>query len=452
MPTFLLLFLMAAGAPANSQEPDLRKLFAKTSGLIVLPAGIVEVSSELRIPDGATDLEVRGHPEGTVLRAGGNFNGRAVLACGSGKNLRFAGFTIDGNRAQLEAPMGIAPYDVPFARFYPNNGLLAEDVQGLRIENVTFRQITNFAVLISASRDVLINGVKIESSGSRNEKGRNNTSGGILLEEGTADFQVERCTLHGVRGNGIWTHSRAKSPRNQRGLIRGNSFRDIARDAIQVGHASGVHVEDNSGSHIGYPVSVVDVEGGGVPVAIDTAGIVDGSVYSGNHFEEVNGKCIDLDGFHSGAVRKNVCVNRGRAEDYPSGNFGIVMNNTNPGMESEDIEVTENLIDGSKFGAIFVIGRGHVIRGNRFLNLNLARCNENAAKFGCLYNPSEPDLLRSGIYLARKAERNAETRKNTIENNVVSGWNMKTHCIVAAPGVQLSDQQIAENECRDGEP
>jgi hypothetical protein len=55
----------------------------------------------------------------------------------------------------------------------------------------------------------------------------------------------------------------------------------------------------------------VDVEGGGIPVAIDTAGNVDQTVYAGNRFEEVNGKCIDLDCFHHGEVSHNSCVNRG---------------------------------------------------------------------------------------------------------------------------------------------
>ena len=84
----------------------------------------------------------------------------------------------------------------------------------------------------------------------------------------------------------------------------------------------------------------MDVEGGGIPVAIDTAGNVDRSVYAGNRFEEVNGKCIDLDGFHHGEVRDNACVNRGSADDYPHGHYGIVFNNSNPDMQSEDVTVS----------------------------------------------------------------------------------------------------------------
>ena len=39
-----------------------------------------------------------------------------------------------------------------------------------------------------------------------------------------------------------------------------------------------------------------------------------------------------------------------------------MFNNTNPDMQSEEIRVIGNIIDGTKFGGIFVIGRGHTIR------------------------------------------------------------------------------------------
>ena len=55
----------------------------------------------------------------------------------------------------------------------------------------------------------------LSDSGSLNKKGRNNTSGGILLEEGTADFTVQNCVVENIRGNGVWTHSR-KGPREMR--------------------------------------------------------------------------------------------------------------------------------------------------------------------------------------------------------------------------------------------
>lgn len=437
---------------AGGSEAGVRRALRQTSGVVQLPAGVIDVSTELVVPGGARDLEIRGAPAGTVLRAAAGFRGRAVLRVESAAAIRLAGFTIDGNRAAHDQPLGLPPSDVPFSAFYSANGLLAEDVHGLTISGVRFHEVAGFPVLVTRSSKVLIERVEIADSGSRNAGGRNNTSGGILLEEGTTDFQVRDCTLRNVLGNGVWTHSRYTSPRNRDGVIADNSFDNIGRDAIQVGHAANVRVESNTGSRIGYPFEAVDVEGGGIPVAIDTAGNVDRSVYARNRFEGVNGKCIDLDGFHHSEVRGNICINRGSAEDYPHGHYGIVFNNSNPDMQSENVVVSENLIDGAKFGGIFVIGTGHTVAHNRLLNLNLAHCNENAAKFGCFYFPGEPDLLQSGIYLGRKAERPAIARYNVVEDNEISGYKMSSRCIAAAPGVSLAENRVGRNRCTDETP
>ena len=415
---------------------------------ITLPAGTVEVHEEIRLPPGARDVEVRGAPEGTLLRAAPDFRGRAIIVVAGGVNVRLRGFRIDGNREALSRPAGLPPYDQPFARFYSGNGILAEGVGNLQIEDVRFEQIAGFAVLVSRSNGVRIERAEVADSGSRNAQGRNNTTGGILLEEGTFRFSVTRSSFRNILGNGVWTHSLYTSPRNEVGEIWENRFDTIGRDAIQVGHAARVRVTANRGVRIGFPTEAVDAEGGGTPVAIDTAGNVDSSVYADNVFEEVNGKCIDLDGFHHGEVSGNVCRNRGRPEDYPFGHFGIVMNNTNPDMQSVGITIARNEIEGMKFGGIFVIGAGHRITGNRLLRLNTAHCNENAAKFGCAHFAGEPDLLQAGIYLGRRAERPAATRANVIEANVITGWKMDRRCVAAAPGVKMEENRVRGNQCR----
>lgn len=451
-PVLAVIMLCSAGCGGPSGEVGLRRALERTSGVVVLPAGTVEITSEIRLPANSRDLEIRGADSGTTVRASDKFKGRALFVVGSGSKVRFRNFTADGNRAALAKPAGLPPYDVPFDRFTEANGILADGVEGLGVDGVRFREIAGFAILVARSRDIAIENVEVEWSGSRNGKGRNNTTGGILLEEGTSGFRVENCTFREVLGNGIWTHSLYPSPRNANGLIRRNRFETIGRDAIQVGHATNIRVENNIGRRIGFPFEAVDTEGMGTPVGVDTAGNVDRSTYTGNRFEEVNGKCIDLDGFHHGEVTRNTCVNRGKAEDYPLGNFGIAMNNTNPDMESEEILVAENEIDGGKFGGIFAIGRNHQIVRNRMRNLNLARCNETAAVFGCLYLPDEPDFLRSGIYLARRAERPAIARGIVIEDNLITGYKMKTRCIGAAPGVSLHGNRIGRNDCRDEAP
>jgi len=411
---------------------------------IVLSAGVTEVHSEMTI-DGGT--EVRGVPGRTVLRAASDFQGRAILVV-RGDRVRLRDITIDGNRDAIEVRAGLPPSDTPFARFTRSNGVLAEGVADLTIEGVSFRSVAGFAVLVSGGRRVAIDRVRVAESGSRNAAGRNNTTGGILLEEGTTDFRVGNCDLRDIRGNGVWTHSLYTSARNARGMIEGNRFDNIGRDAVQVGHATRVRVERNHGMRIGFPIDEVDMEGGAIPVAVDTAGNVDESLYAGNVFREINGKCFDLDGFHDGAVRENVCVNRGGAERYPLGEYGIVMNNSNPDMQSKNVRIEGNVIDGAKFGGVFVIGTGNVVAGNRLLNLNMAHCNEEAARFGCYYAAGEPDMLRVGVYLGSGATRPAPARGNVVERNEITGYKMSTRCIGGAPSIYPTWNTIQNNWCR----
>jgi len=410
-----------------------------------LPAGVVEVHSEIAIDAGC---ELRGAPSGTVLHLAADFAGRAAVVV-RGDNVALRDFTIDGNRAVLETRAGLPPYNTPFAKFTRANGVLADRVTGLTVDRLRCRNIAGFAVLVSRAHSVDIRRVTVIDSGSRNTLGRNNATGGILLEEGTTDFRVVNCELSGIRGNGVWTHSLYTSPRNARGVIALNRFRQIGRDAIQAGHATAISVTGNSGSRIGFPVEEVDIENGATPVALDTAGNVDASSYAGNRFEEIDGKCIDLDGFHDGEVSANQCVNRAPPESYRFGHYGITFNNANPDMRSQNIRVVDNLIDGTLFGGIFVIGSGHTIARNRLLHLNASRCNENAARFGCYYGPADPEILEAGIYLARGAERPAPARHNLIANNRIIGFKMESRCILAAPGVDARSNTIVDNVCRD---
>ena len=431
--------------PPSTRESTLRHALLSGTGVVELPAGVMDLSTELLVGPRAHDLEVRGAPSGTTLRASSRFRGRALIRCDSASRIRFTGFSIDGNRSALEHPTGLPPFNRSFAEFTTGNGILAVGVTALSVSGVRFVRVSGFAILASQSRDVTVDRVAVEDSGSRNAAGRNNATGGILLEEGTENFRVTDCTLRNVRGNGIWMHSLYTSPRNRNGRIADNHLERIARDAIQVGHATRVRVENNTGRFIGFPPELVDVEGG--PVAIDTAGNTDRSAYQGNRFEEINGKCIDLDGFHDGDVRANTCVNRGSAEQYPHGHFGIVMNNSNPDMQSQNVRIVDNRIDGALFGGIFVIGSRNLISRNRLHRLNLAHCPRNTA--ACRYAPDQPDLLRSGIYLGAGAERPAPAHANVIEENDISGFGMSAHCIAAAPGVSLHANDIARNSCKD---
>ncbi len=228
----------------------------------------------------------------------------------------------------------MAPPENYFRMWYPDNGILADRVDGLEITRVGFAHITNFPILVSRSQNIRISKTAIIDSGSRNAMGRNNLSGGILIEEGSARFEVRDSIFERIAGNALWTHSLRITSRLEDGVFAGNRIDTVGRDGIQIGAATRVRVEDNTITNVGFPIELVDVEHSGTPVGIDTAGNVDGSVYQRNKISEVNGKCFDLDGFHDGAVRGNICANSKPAAAYPFGHFGIVMNNTDPGMHS----------------------------------------------------------------------------------------------------------------------
>jgi hypothetical protein len=400
--------------------------------ILVLPAGNVELTSEIQVQDGT---EVRGAQGGTVMHLGPGL--RTAFRVGSDVYLH--DFTVDGNRDAVEERPGLPAYDVSFAAFTSGNGIAGSGVHNLRVERVDFRRMAGFAILVSRGRDISIDRVRVEDSGSRNAAGRNNTTGGILLEEGTTGFHVTRCEFRNVRGNAVWTHSLYTSPRNRDGLIAWNRFEYIGRDAIQLGHATDVRVEENEGSRIGFPPQDVDIENRAIPVAIDTAGNVDGCVYAGNRFSTVRGKCIDLDGFHDGDIRGNVCRD--------VGNYGIVMNNTNPDMQPRNIRLVDNVVDGALFGGVFVIGEGNRVERNRLVHLNSAHCNEEAARSGCYYAAGEPDMLQSGIYLGRGAERPAPASGNVVADNEITGFHMKERCIAFAPDIPAASNQIQNNNC-----
>jgi hypothetical protein len=444
----LFLFTLICTGCGGSAESRLREtLIKQTTGVIHLPAAVIEVSSELRLAPFAHDLEIVG--AGTIFKVANNFKGRAVFVAEDTRRIRFRDFTIDGNRVAFDQPSEMAPPENAFRIFYSHNGILLDQVEGVEIFEVRFSAIPSFPVIASRCSGIRIKGVVVEDSGTRNAKGRNNTTGGIVIEEGSSDFEVRESRFSRIRGNGLWTHSLYTSPRLHDGLFAANRFDGIGRDAIEIGHATRVRVEDNTGDHIGYPPEAVDVENMGTPVAIDTAGNVDHSTYARNKFVEIDGKCIDLDGFHDGSVVENSCISRGTPDSYPFGHFGIVMNNTDPDMNSQNVEIRGNVIDGAKFGGLFLMGSGHRVTGNSFVHLNTAQCNENAKKYGCIYKKDEPQMLESGIYLSTGVVRVEPVRGNVIRGNKITGHKMKSRCIAMGPGVKLRENSIGPNDCED---
>jgi hypothetical protein len=412
--------------------------------VIPLPEGIMDIREPLTVD---ADTELRGSVRGSAIRMARGFTGSAAIII-RGNRVRLHNFTILGNRDQLEVRSGLPPYDRPFAAFTARNGILADAHADIALENLRFYEVAGFAILVSRSRNVSIERVTVEASGSRNAAGFNNATGGILLEEGTTDFLVANCEFRNIRGNGLWTHSLYTSPRNAHGVFARNLFDTVGRDALQVGHATGVRVEDNQGTRIGFPLDAVDAEGHAIPVGIDTAGNVDNAAYLRNRFSEINGKCMDLDGLHDSEIRGNLCVNHAAPEAYPLGNYSIVMNDTNPDMRTKNIRIVENTLDSPVFGGIFVIGTGNVIARNRLWNMNTAHCNDNLAHYGCKYAAADPEILEAGIYLGRGAERPDPASGNVVEGNWITGWKMRDHCVESAPDIPAGANIVRNNWCR----
>jgi len=411
---------------------------------IDLPPGNVKLHRPIFVAGGT---ELRGAHAGTMLQMAADFQGPAGIVI-QGDGVWLHDFSIDGNRAALEVRQGLPPYDRSFASFAANSGIMAVSREAVEIERLGLRNIAGFAILASRVAHMHVRRASVDDSGSRNAAGRNNATGGILFEEGSADFSVENCSFHNILGNALWTHSLYTSPRNRRGVFARNRIDVAGRDAIQIGHAADMIVADNIVSHIGFPADAQDLENRAIPVGIDTAGNVENTSYLRNRISEINGKCMDLDGLHDSEIRGNTCVNRNPPAAYPLGNYAIVMNDTNPDMRTRNIRIVENRIERPVFGAIFVIGERNLIARNLLLDLNGAQCNQNIAHYQCNYAAADPHILEAGVYLGRGAERPAPARNNIVEYNLITGWGMKTGCVVSAPDIPAAWNTVRGNYCR----
>jgi hypothetical protein len=174
---------------------------------------------------------------------------------------------------------------------------------------------------------------------------------------------------------------------------------------------------------------------------------VDHAIYRNNRFRGVDGECINLDGFHEGEVRNNRCESTGPFENYPYAHYGIVMGNTDPHVRVSGVTITDNLIVGTAYGGLFLIGSKNVITGNRLLMINRAHCAGDGRIARCNYALDQPGLLRSGIYLAAAAKHPEPSTDNVISGNELRGFGAGRWCITAASGVDLKRNRIGQNTC-----
>jgi len=426
---------------------DLRADLARGTGAIQLPPGETHLDRPLELPAHARNITIHGHPTGSTLVLDPGFRGSAAIVVNGGSHVTLSEFTIRGNRTELKSDWYLPEHYEPFADYYTDNGIVVRKSDQVVVRGVRFSNIRAFPLIVNASSHVLVESVDIKDCGTLNRAGRNNTTGGILMEEGVLGFQIRHASIARVTGNAIWTHSYSESPRSTDGLIVGNTITTVGRDAIQVGHAARVRVENNAGSELGFPAEYVDVEHHAAAVALDTAGNVDHSFYVNNRFTDVNGQCIDLDGFHDGEVSGNSCTNRKPIETYPALHYGIVFGNNNPAATSANILVTGNVVQGFAYGGAFVVGTKNRVENNRFLDLNLAHCGVMPVPARCAYALDQPDMLRSGVYLGNNGGRTVTTVDNVVRGNVLTGFGIAEHCVTAAPGVRLDRNTVSDNTC-----
>lgn len=440
----LLLFSACRKNPAEAVQRAIR------SGAVVeLPAGEIHLSRPLTIPKGTKDLAIQGNAKGSTIVLDPGFAGRAAIEGEAVSNIFFRNFSVTGDRSEMKSAWALPRDGVAFADFYTANGIVIRRGSNIGVHAVSFSKIRAFPLLLNAVHGATVDAVTIADCGTLNPDSHNNTTGGILLEEGVKDFEITGSKISRIPGNAIWTHSYANSPRQERGRIANNEITTVARDAIQVGHASRIRVENNHGSQIGFPVEYVDFPGYATPVALDTAGNVEYTVYTGNTFTSVAGQCVDLDGFHDGMVSGNRCINDpAQARAWLGLHFGILFGNHDPGMNSVNISVTGNTLQGFAYGGVFLIGEQHRIEDNQFLDVNLAHCGSSPTPAKCAALLDQPDALRSGIYLATDGGRPAVTRGNIIRNNSLRGFGIAQHCIAASKGADLKANTIAGNTCQ----
>jgi hypothetical protein len=446
--TAFFFALLSCGGRKNPAEAVQQAI--RSGAVVELPAGEIHITRPLTIPKGTKDLAIQGNPGGSTIVLDPGFSGRAAIEGEEVSNVSFRNFSVTGDRVELKSAWALPRDGVAFADFYSANGIVIRGGSKVGVLGVSFSRIRAFPILLNAVHGAMVRAVTITDCGTLNPDGHNNTTGGILLEEGVKDFEITGSKIGRIPGNAIWTHSYANSPRQERGRIANNEITMVARDAIQVGHASRIRVEKNRGSQIGFPVQYVDFPGFGTPVALDTAGNVEYTVYTGNTFTSVAGQCIDLDGFHDGVVSENRCINDpAEARNWLGLHFGILFGNHDPGMNAVNISITGNTLQGFAYGGVFLIGERHRIEDNRFLDVNLAHCGTLPMPPKCAALLDQPEALRSGIYLATDGGRPAVTRGNIIRNNTIRGFQIARHCIAANKGVDLKANTIAGNRCQD---
>src|SRR6516162_3851694 len=121
-----LCAILFSGCSFTAEGRLRKKLASQTTGVLQLPPGLTEITSELKLAPGAHDLEIVG--SGSILKADEKFRGRAVLVAEGAQRIKFREFSIDGNRIALERPLEMVPPENALRNYYVDSGILTDRV------------------------------------------------------------------------------------------------------------------------------------------------------------------------------------------------------------------------------------------------------------------------------------------------------------------------------------
>lgn len=159
--------LLALSFLVFSDEQQVRARLEKTTGVVELPAGVVEISAELVLPPGAHDLQIRGAKEGTILRASARFQGSAVLVAIHIQGLQISHVTIE--QAPGDAILigeGTTNFEVSGCelRKLGGSGIVVHGAQG-KITNNTVTGAARAAFLIGDASEIRVENNTAEGIG-----------------------------------------------------------------------------------------------------------------------------------------------------------------------------------------------------------------------------------------------------------------------------------------------
>ncbi|MCU0226481.1 MAG: right-handed parallel beta-helix repeat-containing protein [Bryobacterales bacterium] len=446
---------------------------AKPGSILHLGPGSYVLDAPLQLT--RDDITVQGQGDATVLvRAVTVENGDGLL------NLRAHGVTlrrlrVDGQVTEPELLPYTHPAGAPSVLAAPIHGdpmhpLLLRNTSitihrgssRITLEEVTIQRTGGYAILIDARyapvRDITLRRLHLRDNrphlfGRPGDIRYGSWTGGIHYQNDGRDLDfarhaligltVEDCLFERLSGHAFWGHGYGFQTLNQDILVRRNRFVEIGMDAVLIANATNATVEGNQFHRIGYvaagkpddlrPAWYPGLREDGadnIPaVAIDTSGLVRHSAYRNNSMVNVNGHCIDLDGFTQGAVTGNLMRVSGREDAFAytndhveefgghrQGNFtkGINLSNTAAAAPTEDVRIEGNTL---------------INMGGFAIALNDSqRCvvaNNHIRHYGAIYAPI---ILTHSL---RQPRQHHVSRENTITGNYIHFY-LEAFCVTEA--------------------